>query len=43
MPPGGFGLDLVTELSSAWGVEPMEGGKSVWFEVPRLDREDPIA
>lgn len=39
----GRGLHLVDTLASAWGVEPMEHGKSVWFEVPRLDRAAPIA
>lgn len=39
----GRGLLLVETMASAWGVEPLEGGKSVWFEVPRLDREEPIA
>jgi len=39
----GRGLLLVETLASAWGVEPLEGGKAVWFEVPRLDRSEPIA
>ena len=30
---GGRGLALVEALSSAWGAEPSEGGKTVWFEV----------
>ena len=34
----GRGLTLVSALSSAWGAERMEQGKSVWFEVPRLDQ-----
>jgi DNA-binding NarL/FixJ family response regulator len=38
----GRGLLLVETLASAWGVEPLEGGKSVWFEVARLDRAEPI-
>ena len=38
----GRGLLLVETLASAWGVEPMDGGKSVWFEVPRLDRNEPV-
>jgi DNA-binding NarL/FixJ family response regulator len=33
----GRGLDLVGRLASAWGFEPREGGKVVWFEVPRTD------
>jgi len=39
----GRGLMLVETLASAWGVEPLETGKAVWFEVPRLDRAEPIA
>jgi DNA-binding NarL/FixJ family response regulator len=33
----GRGLFLVETLASSWGVERIEGGKSVWFEVPRPD------
>ena len=33
----GRGLAMVEKLSSAWGVEAGDGGKTVWFEVPRLD------
>jgi anti-sigma regulatory factor (Ser/Thr protein kinase) len=33
----GYGLLLVDRLSDAWGWEPTESGKRVWFEiVPRL-------
>ena len=39
----GRGLLLVETLASAWGVEPLDHGKSVWFEVPRLDRAGPVA
>ena len=39
----GRGLLLVETLASAWGVEPIEGGKAVWFEVPRLDATGTIA
>ena len=39
----GRGLLLVETLATAWGVEPLDGGKAVWFEVPRLDRAEPIA
>ena len=39
----GRGLLLVETMASAWGVEPIDGGKSVWFEVPRLDLAEPIA
>lgn len=31
----GRGLGIVEALSSAWGVEPAEVGKVVWFELPR--------
>lgn len=31
---GGRGIALVEALSSAWGSEPTEHGKKVWFEVP---------
>jgi serine/threonine-protein kinase RsbW len=30
---GGFGLDLVAQLCSAWGVERDGDGTTVWFEV----------
>jgi anti-sigma regulatory factor (Ser/Thr protein kinase) len=30
----GRGLRLVEQLSTAWGVQPHPGGKTVWFEVP---------
>src|SRR6188472_170459 len=30
---GGFGLDLVAQLSSAWGVERDAYGTTVWFEL----------
>jgi anti-sigma regulatory factor (Ser/Thr protein kinase) len=33
----GRGLALVEAVASAWGVEPTDTGKSVWFEVPRFD------
>lgn len=35
--PGGRGLHLVEAFSDAWGVEVLDDGKVVWFEVPRLD------
>jgi hypothetical protein len=34
---GGRGLALVDLLSDAWGIEPEEPGKSVWFRL-RLAR-----
>jgi DNA-binding NarL/FixJ family response regulator len=33
----GRGLAIVDAMSSAWGVVPQEAGKTVWFEVPRLE------
>ncbi|HVM10103.1 MAG TPA: response regulator [Acidimicrobiales bacterium] len=33
----GRGLFLLDELSSAWGVDTSDDGKTVWFEVPRFD------
>ena len=30
---GGFGLDLVAQLSSAWGIERDTRGTTVWFEL----------
>lgn len=33
----GRGLSMVATLSSAWGVERRDPGKTIWFEVPRLD------
>ena len=32
---GGWGLRLVSGLSSRWGVEPGSDGTDVWFEVDR--------
>lgn len=39
--PGGRGLLLLDQVASDWGVEPVDGGKLVWFEVPR--RADGVA
>jgi CheY-like chemotaxis protein/anti-sigma regulatory factor (Ser/Thr protein kinase) len=33
--PGGRGLLLLDQVASDWGAEATEGGKVVWFEVPR--------
>jgi anti-sigma regulatory factor (Ser/Thr protein kinase) len=33
----GRGLILVEQLSASWGVDLLEGGKVVWFELPRED------
>jgi anti-sigma regulatory factor (Ser/Thr protein kinase) len=30
---GGFGLYLVAQVATRWGVEPLEVGKRVWFEL----------
>jgi anti-sigma regulatory factor (Ser/Thr protein kinase) len=32
-PGGGRGLLLVQMMASGWGVEPVETGKIVWFEL----------
>jgi anti-sigma regulatory factor (Ser/Thr protein kinase) len=32
---GGRGLHLVDQLANRWGVERLEGGKTVWFEIRR--------
>jgi DNA-binding NarL/FixJ family response regulator len=34
----GRGLELVDALATRWGIDTGPYGKSVWFEVPRLDR-----
>ena len=33
----GRGLALVEAMSKAWGVDPVKGGKVIWFEVDRPD------
>ena len=33
MDEGGRGIALVDALSSGWGAETVDGGKTVWFEV----------
>ena len=33
----GRGMAILDALASAWGMDPAEGGKVVWFELPRLD------
>src|SRR5438045_3226941 len=30
---GGYGLNIVTTLTSRWGSTPMDHGKHVWFEI----------
>jgi anti-sigma regulatory factor (Ser/Thr protein kinase) len=35
---GGYGLDLVARLSSAWGVERDADGTVVWLELPATAR-----
>lgn len=37
----GRGLSMVEILSSSWGIDEVEGGKTVWFEVPRPDGTPP--
>ena len=36
-PVGGWGLQLVGMLSTAWGVIPTVEGKAVWFDLPLGD------
>ncbi len=31
---GGLGLTIVDRLTSAWGVDPLQGGKVVWAHMP---------
>jgi signal transduction histidine kinase len=31
----GRGLVLVDRMAAAWGVDPLDRGKVVWFELPR--------
>lgn len=33
MTPGGYGVVLLDEISSRWGVAQRVGGKTVWFEL----------
>jgi DNA-binding NarL/FixJ family response regulator len=35
--PGGRGLVLLEEMSTRWGVDPLEAGKVVWFELARAE------
>ena len=32
---GGRGLTLVDVISTAWGVERTDGGKTIWFQIAR--------
>lgn len=34
----GRGLAIVRALASRWGVDPVDDGKCVWFELPIADR-----
>jgi GAF domain-containing protein len=38
----GRGLTLFNTLASDWGVQPMDGGKIVWFELPVDYRDTPV-
>jgi anti-sigma regulatory factor (Ser/Thr protein kinase) len=33
--PGGRGLELVEQMSRAWGIDMLSVGKRTWFEVAR--------
>jgi two-component sensor histidine kinase len=35
--PGGWGLQLVDQMATRWGVDVQAEGKSVWFELDRAD------
>jgi anti-sigma regulatory factor (Ser/Thr protein kinase) len=37
---GGFGLHIVTAISSSWGWDPTSRGKVVWADVPRTSDDD---
>ena len=39
--PGGRGLVIVNGLASAWGVERIGAGKTVWFELSPLTHQPP--
>lgn len=32
---GGFGLGIVAACTARWGIDVVDAGKHVWFEVPR--------
>jgi anti-sigma regulatory factor (Ser/Thr protein kinase) len=36
----GRGLQLLTALADSWGVQPAEGGKTVWLLVGNAERSD---
>jgi hypothetical protein len=36
---GGVGLELVAELSRAWGIERDTGGTTVWLELDALESD----
>jgi anti-sigma regulatory factor (Ser/Thr protein kinase) len=31
--PGGRGLELVEKMSQSWGIDMLDRGKRIWFEV----------
>ena len=37
----GRGLTLLDSMASAWGVDPLERGKSVWFDLDASPETDP--
>lgn len=37
----GRGLTLLDSMASAWGVDPLERGKSVWFDLDLSQETDP--
>jgi anti-sigma regulatory factor (Ser/Thr protein kinase) len=38
LDPTGRGLRIVEAMANRWGVNPENGGKTVWFELERLPR-----
>jgi anti-sigma regulatory factor (Ser/Thr protein kinase) len=37
---GGFGLHVIGQLASRWGVAPRDNGKAVWFELSLVNTYD---
>jgi anti-sigma regulatory factor (Ser/Thr protein kinase) len=40
---GGYGLNIVNEVCTRWGVEHVAGGKIVWCECPTELAEPPVS